>query len=102
MARIDLPARDGLEVGRALALVPHFAAVAAEYEKAVARSPLDRRLHELVRMRIAQINECTVCMAWRHDWGATEAELAAVAESATSPQVSAADQAALEYAERFC
>lgn len=102
MARIDVPAGDGLEVGRALGLVPHFAVLAVEYERAVARSPLDRRLHELVRLRIAQINECVVCLAWRNDWGATEAELASVADYATSPLFSAADRVALEYAERFC
>ena len=26
---------------------------------------LDWRLHELVRMRVATINECTVCLGWR-------------------------------------
>jgi len=102
MARIEIPDGDGPEVMRVLGLVPHFAEVVGAYEKAVARSPLDRRLHELVRMRIAVINECVVCLNWRNaDWGVGEEELAAVADHADSELFTATEKAALEYAERF-
>ncbi|GAA4966776.1 carboxymuconolactone decarboxylase family protein [Yinghuangia aomiensis] len=102
MARIEIPDGDGPEVMRALTLVPHFADAVMAYETAVARSRLDRRLHELVRMRIAVINECVVCLNWRNaDWGASEEQLAAVADYADSDLFTPAEKAALEFAERF-
>ncbi|MDI2127216.1 carboxymuconolactone decarboxylase family protein [Yinghuangia seranimata] len=102
MARIEIPEDEGLEVFRALDLAPHFKELVVAYETAVAKSPLDRRLHELVRMRIAQINACTVCLNWRNaDWGVTEEDLAAVGEYADSPLFSAEEKTALEYATRF-
>jgi alkylhydroperoxidase family enzyme len=102
MARIEIPDGDGPEVMRVLGLVPHFAALVGEYETAVAKSPLDRRLHELVRMRIAVINECVVCLNWRNkDWGASEVQLAAVADYADSDLFTPTEKAALEFAERF-
>ena len=103
MARIELPAGTLPDVTRALALTPRFAEAVGAYEKAVGRSRLDRRLHELVRMRIAQINECTLCLAWRNpSWGASESALAAVHDYATSSEFSPAEKVAIEYAERFC
>lgn len=102
MARIEIPDGDEPEVMRALTLVPHFVELAMVYEQAVAASPLDRRLHELVRMRIATINECVVCLNWRNPtWGASEEQLAAVADYADSPLFTPLEKVALEYAERF-
>lgn len=83
-----------------LSLVPHFVDAVNALEKAVWASPLPRRTHELVRMRIAEINGCVLCMTWRNDW-ADEAALAAVSQYATSDLFSDAERAALEYAERF-
>lgn len=83
-----------------LSLVPHFVDAVNALEKAVWASPLPRRTHELVRMRIAEINGCALCMTWRNDW-ADEAALAAVSQYATSDLFSGAERAALEYAERF-
>ena len=103
MARIELPAASGSEVAQALALAPHFVEVVTTYEKAVAASQLDRRLHELVRMRIARINGCVLCLNWRDPAsGATERMLAAVVEYATSDDFTPAEKVAIEYAERFC
>ena len=85
---------------RALSLVPHFVAAVNALEKAVWQSPLPRRLHELVRMRIAEINGCVLCMTWRNDW-ADDESLAAVSQHATSERFSDAERVALEYAERF-
>jgi alkylhydroperoxidase family enzyme len=99
--RIEIPAGDGPEVTRALGLVPHFADAVGAQEKAVWASPLPRRVHELVRMRIAEINGCVLCMTWRNDW-ADEASLAAVSGHATSDLFSDAERAALAYAELFC
>lgn len=103
MARITLPAGDEPEATRALALVPALAAAADQLERAVWRSSLDRRLHELVRMRVAMANRCVVCMGWRNPtWCDDEALLASVESWASVPGFTDAERLALEYAERFC
>jgi AhpD family alkylhydroperoxidase len=105
MARIDLPAGDTPDVVRALSLRPAFAKAVGAYDHAVWESSLDWRLHELVRMRIAQINECTVCLSWRTPQataaGVTDSLLAGVAHAAESPVYTDAERVAIEYAERF-
>jgi alkylhydroperoxidase family enzyme len=102
MARIELPEGTGPEVGLALRLAPHFAEVVNAYEKACARSPLDRRLHEVVRIRVAHVNQCVVCLNWRNtDWGASEELIAAVPAWRESDLFTPAERVALEYAERF-
>jgi alkylhydroperoxidase family enzyme len=98
--RIEIPAGEGPEVTRVLSLVPHFVEAVNALEKAVWASPLPRRTHELVRMRIAEINGCVLCMTWRNEW-ADEAALAAVSQHATSELFSDAERVAIEYAERF-
>jgi alkylhydroperoxidase family enzyme len=100
VTRIEIPAGEGPEVTRALSLVPHFGAAVNALEKAAWASPLPRRLHELVRMRIAEINGCVLCMTWRNDW-ADEDSLAVVSQYGTSDRFSDAERTALEYAERF-
>jgi alkylhydroperoxidase family enzyme len=103
VARIDLPAGDEPENTRALALRPTFQAALDQLERAVWKSDLPRRTHELVRMRVAKINGCTVCMTWRNPtWCDDEALLGAVEDWATAPGFSDAERVALEYAERFC
>lgn len=103
MARLSLPDGDGLEVARALALAPHFVDVVVGYEKAVAQTSLDPRLHELVRYRIAQLNQCTVCLGLRrHEAGVSEEDLAQVASWRDSDAFTAAERAALDFTEQFC
>lgn len=105
MARIPLPDGDGLEVVRALGLRPDFARAVSGMEAAVWGSALDWRLHELVRMRIARINECTVCLGWRTpqavEAGVTDELLDAVERWDTEPAFTPAERVALEYTERF-
>src|SRR5438309_9686346 len=103
MARIDLPEGKGLDVGKALGTAPHFVDVVLGYEKAVAASPLDPRLHELVRYLIATINGCTTCLTFRRpDSGLDEQALAAVPDYATSDLFSVLEKKALLFAELFC
>ena len=103
MARIDLPEGEGLDVGKALLLAPHFVDVVVGYEKAVAQSALDPRLHELVRYRVAQLNQCTLCLDFRRaDSGLTEDMLAQVEAYATSDAFTAGEKTALAYTEQFC
>jgi len=83
-----------------LSLAPHFVDAVTALEAAVWASPLPRRTHELVRMRVAEINGCVLCMTWRNDW-ADEASLAAVSQYAASDLFSDAEKTALEYAEQF-
>src|SRR5205085_1631118 len=105
-ARIDLPPGEQPEVVRALALRPALAQAVAGYNDAVFASTLDWRLHELVRMRIAQINGCTVCLSWRSPEavaaGVTEDLLRDVAHFANGSAYTAAEKVALEFTERFC
>jgi AhpD family alkylhydroperoxidase len=106
MARIALPENGNLDIVNALSLVrPELARAVGGYDAAVSSSTLDPRLHEFVRMRIAQINACTVCLAWRTpaavSAGATEELLGAVERYADVDEFTAAEKVAIEYAERF-
>ena len=61
MARIDLPPGDGDETGRLFSMAPHVSQAAAGLSFTVYdHSKLPVRLRELMRMRIAQINDCHV------------------------------------------
>lgn len=105
MARIALPEGDQLEVVKALTLRPDLAAAVGGFDAAVWNSSLDWRLHELVRMRVATINECTVCLGWRTpmavEAGVTDDDLHAVTDF-HNPRFSPAESVALEYTTRFC
>jgi AhpD family alkylhydroperoxidase len=89
MARISLPEGDQLDIVKALSLRPSFAKAVGAMNAATFASTLDWRLHELVRMRIAQINGCTVCLSWRQpeavEAGLTEDVLLAVGEWRAAP-----------------
>jgi AhpD family alkylhydroperoxidase len=106
MARIELPQGDEPEVVRALALRPALAHAVTTYDQAVWNSSLDWRLHELVRMRVAQINECTVCLSWRSPpavaAGVDDELLAGVGRWRDDAAYTPAERVALEFAERYC
>ena len=106
MARIELPEGDGRDVLRALSVRPQLREAFVGLNVAIHESPLDPRLHELVRMRVAELNACTYCLAWRsqaaREAGVTEDLLARVSHSADDPGFTEAERVALEYAERFC
>jgi AhpD family alkylhydroperoxidase len=106
VARIALPEGEQLDIVKALSMRPKLAAAVGAMNDAVFASTLDWRLHEIVRMRIAQINGCTVCLAWRTpealEAGVTDQLLADVAVWRTSPEFSDAERVALEFTELFC
>ena len=59
MARIDIPAGEAEEYQRLWQLAPQVGKAARHYSAAVySESKLPVRLRELLRMRIALINEC--------------------------------------------
>jgi alkylhydroperoxidase family enzyme len=61
MARIELPPGDFEEPYRLFMLAPEIAGPAGAFSEAVyTKSSLSIRLRELLRMRIAQINQCVV------------------------------------------
>jgi AhpD family alkylhydroperoxidase len=63
------------------------------------RGCLPERLRELVRLRIASITTCQTCMLARKSDSVTEEDLACL--SADHPRFTAAERAALRYAELF-
>jgi alkylhydroperoxidase family enzyme len=103
VARIDLPEGEGLDVGKALLQAPHFLDVVLGYEKAIAASPIDPRLHELVRYRVALINACTVCLDFRrNDSGLDEPTFAQIGSWRDSAEFSDTEKQALLFTEMFC
>jgi AhpD family alkylhydroperoxidase len=106
MARIELPEGDGRDVLRALSVRPELRDAFVAMNIAIHESPLEPRLHELVRYRVAELNQCTYCLAWRSQAarasGVTDDLLAHVAHYADDPAFTDAERLALEYTERFC
>jgi AhpD family alkylhydroperoxidase len=106
VARIELPEGDGRDVLRALSVRPELRDAFVGLNVAIHESPLEPRLHELVRYRVAQLNQCTYCLAWRsqaaREAGVTDDLLARVSRYADDPAFTDAERAALEYTERFC
>lgn len=104
--RISLPDGDQLDIVKALSLRPKLAGAVGAMNDAVFASTLDWRLHELVRMRIAQINGCTVCLAWRTPEaaaaGVTDELLTSVAGWREAGELSDSERTALEFTELFC
>lgn len=96
----------GPEARRALAHRPLMADAIGMLNAAVLASELPDRLHEIVRYRIALINGCVRCQAYRSPAaqaaGVDEVLLGDVATWRTSALFSDAEQRALDYAERFC
>jgi AhpD family alkylhydroperoxidase len=106
MARIELPGGDGRDVLRALSVRPALRDAFVGLNVAIHESPLEPRLHELVRYRVAELNQCTYCLAWRskaaREAGVTDDLLARVSAYADDPAFTDDERAALEYTERFC
>jgi len=104
MARIDLPGTD--ELLGLWSLNPPLSAAAANLSAAVYDTDvIDVRTRELMRMRIAQINQCEVCLETRvGDPDATvpsDDDYANVAHWATWPGFSDAERVAVSFAELF-
>ena len=105
MARLDIPTGEGGDAVQIWSLQPELgSAVTRLVNAAYNKSILPVRVREAARMRIAQLNDCTVCLAFRADsvraQGLGEEFYCAVGspdESAFSEQ----ERLAVEYAERF-
>lgn len=106
MPQIDVP--DGKEplTRRVWELRPQLRDATDAMTRAVfEQSELSPRLRELLRMRIAQINGCLVCMAFRdgaaRDDGVDEETLRQVGSPISDDRFSARDRLVMDFAERF-
>src|SRR6202023_2482267 len=68
MARLDVPEGEGGDAVQVWSLRPEMgAAVNRLVDAAYNKSILPVRVREAARMRIAQLNDCSVCLAFRAD-----------------------------------
>lgn len=105
MARLDIPEGDGGDAVQIWSLRPEMgAAVNRLVDAAYNKSILPVRVREAARMRIAQLNDCKVCLAFRADsvkaQGVTEEFYDHVADHAGA-DLDTRERLAMEYAERF-
>lgn len=98
------PAADDAQ--RAFSLNPAFAKALGNYAAAIYGAiTLSLREREAARMRIAQLNQCQLCLGFRFPEaqakGVTETFYAEVANWKNSKEFSAREKLAIEYAELF-
>ena len=105
MARLEIPPGDGGDAVQIWSLQPELGAAAIRLvDAAYNKSILPVRVREAARMRMAQLNDCTVCLAFRADkvreQGVSETFYCAVGTD-DEGELSAQERLAVEYAERF-
>jgi len=106
MPRIDIPAGEGGDAVQLWTLRPEMGrAINRLVDAAYNKSMLDVRVREAARIRIAQLNDCPVCLSFRaasvRELGVPEDFYAHVAEHETSDRYSDQERLAIAYAERF-
>src|SRR5580693_7357829 len=106
MARLHIPEGEGGDAVQLWSLRPEMgAAVQRLVDAAYNKSILPVRVREAARMRIAQLNDCTVCLAFRADTvkaqGLTEDFYCQVGIHDDGTGFSPQERLAMEYAERF-
>ena len=105
MARLEIPPGEGGDAVQIWSLQPELGAAATRLvDAAYNKSILPVRVREAARMRIAQLNDCTVCLTFRADkvraQGLDEDFYRAV-ESRADGALGEQERLAVEYAERF-
>jgi alkylhydroperoxidase family enzyme len=105
VARLDIPPGEGGDAVQLWSLQPEFGRAATRLvDAAYNKSILPVRVREAARMRIAQLNDCTVCLAFRADsvraQGLHEDFYEAVGSGGDS-SFSEQKRLAVEFAERF-
>ncbi|UDY34131.1 carboxymuconolactone decarboxylase family protein [Dermatobacter hominis] len=105
MAKVDLPEGDGDELLRLYALSPKMGAAAGRFSGAVyTDTALPTRVREAARIRIAEVNQCPVCLDTRTTSdpdGLTESEYLGMADWRSLTTLSEQEALAAEFAERF-
>ena len=112
MSRLNLPptpeGQDELpEIVRVWGLRPEMGEAVQQLSIAVySNSKLPARVREAARMKVARINQCSVCMGWRipelAEQGVDEELYAHVSEWRDHPSYSEQERLAIQYAEMFC
>jgi AhpD family alkylhydroperoxidase len=106
VARIDIPEGEGGDAVQLWTLRPEMGnAINRLVDAAYNKSILPVRVREAARMRIAQLNQCPVCLTFRaasvKEQGVSEDFYSHVAEHQTSELYSEQERLAIAYAERF-
>ena len=106
MARITLPEGDAPESHRLLSLQPEMGKAMAMLSEAVyQKSGLNVRVREAIRMRVALLNQCQVCLRYRFpeliEAGVDETFYDEIEQWRESTVYSSGEKLAIEYAERF-
>ncbi len=106
MARIELPQGTEAESIRLLMVQPDMGGAMAVLADAIySKSNLDIRVREAIRMRIAQINQCQVCLNFRFpelvDAGIDETFYTQVESWQDSQSLKPKEKLGIQYAERF-
>jgi AhpD family alkylhydroperoxidase len=106
VARIAVPAGEGGDAVQVWSLRPEMGrAVNRLVDAAYNKSILPVRVREAARMRIAQLNDCPVCLSFRaesvKEQGVTEDFYRHVADHDVEGRYNAQESLAIEYAERF-
>jgi AhpD family alkylhydroperoxidase len=105
VARIHVPEGEGGDAVQVWSLQPELGRAATRLvDAAYNKSILPVRVREAARLRIAQLNDCTVCLAFRADTvkaqGLTEDFYSQVGRP-DSGNLNEQERLAVEYAERF-
>jgi alkylhydroperoxidase family enzyme len=106
MARLEIPKGEGGDAVQLWSLRPEMGtAVNRLVDAAYNKSILPVRVREAARMRIAQLNDCTVCLAFRADkvkaQGVSEDFYCHVGIHDDGAHFNPQERMAMEYAERF-
>src|SRR3954454_14662177 len=106
MARLDVPDGPGGEAAMIWTLRPELGGMVERMIRGVyEQSVLPAAEREVVRMRIAQLNDCSACADFRapsvREAGVPDELYAHVADYAAYPGYTDRQRVAIEYAERF-
>jgi AhpD family alkylhydroperoxidase len=106
VARIDLTSDEELDIRNVWSRIAHIGGAWLSLSDTIyTQSSLSPRLRECARMRIAQINQCQMCLSVRFDSltaeGVDSEMYDHVAEYASWPGYSDRERLAVEFAERF-
>jgi AhpD family alkylhydroperoxidase len=106
MARIDLSPDEQFDIRNVWSQIPAIGDAWLSLSDTIyTQSSLSARVRECARMRIAEINQCQMCLGVRFDSATAEgvdAEMYAnVADFATWPGYSEQERLAIEFAQRF-
>jgi alkylhydroperoxidase family enzyme len=107
MARIAIPAGEGLEAHRMWDIDPGLGHPAWALRQAIFNdNKLDQRVHEAVRYAVSLSTQCPVCLRYRPadagEQGIDGSFYDAIPDYAASPVLSERERVAVEFTDLFC